>query len=305
MVYYLKVNRMERYSFKNLQYWIDILACIEENPIIYIICDSKDFEAEMYRQIDFKGLSYSVIESIKKGEQIELIANNIANERWMNAAYAHLTTFFHAKDNDFEKFWNIDADDTCFCLTAERTAQLINAAREKADELQYDIFSLDMWYTRRIGQHWTFGVSYTRSTEQWIDHMVKHCMDDAYKNQTIWPWNLDGYFSYLKELDELKIETWYCENLKFIHYSDDFFKRLRSSGFYHWKDGRLVFPLIQACIGIDSLGSVPIPEDVVGLDIGIEDIESQRFLIDHTVDKEYLMKDLVRYGDEDMKRKLE
>ena len=39
-IFYLKVNRDENYTYRNLQHWIDIVSEIPEG-VAYIICDNE------------------------------------------------------------------------------------------------------------------------------------------------------------------------------------------------------------------------------------------------------------------------
>lgn len=43
MVFYLKINRNERYVFRNLQHWINIIECMPDSHG-YILCDNKELK---------------------------------------------------------------------------------------------------------------------------------------------------------------------------------------------------------------------------------------------------------------------
>jgi hypothetical protein len=109
---YLKVNRCEEYAIKNLSRWIDAAYLIDAD--CYIICDNEELESKIREKILF----YTDVIFLKSinSEQLDYIVNNIANRNWINAAYAHLTTFLHARDKCWG-FWNIDAGDTINCLS--------------------------------------------------------------------------------------------------------------------------------------------------------------------------------------------
>ncbi len=47
MTYYLKVNREEYYTYRNLQFWIDALTLIPDINV-YILCDKKNIKAEYH-----------------------------------------------------------------------------------------------------------------------------------------------------------------------------------------------------------------------------------------------------------------
>lgn len=43
MVFYLKLNRQQNYTFRNLQYWIDIIDCYADSQV-YIVCDNMELK---------------------------------------------------------------------------------------------------------------------------------------------------------------------------------------------------------------------------------------------------------------------
>lgn len=283
MVFYLKINRNERYTFRNLQHWVDIVEAIPESKY-YILCDHEELKQEVLKQVVFRNSGAEFLESCKTSAQMTSVVTEITDERWRNAGYAHLTTFWHARKMGYSGFWNIDADDTCFCLAPERVCELLQTAEANAEEEKMDILSLDMWMTRTKGYHWSFGITYVDNTADWFEIMKKYCKDEGMKSKQIR--NVDGYFSCLRSCTDLKIGTFYFENLRFIHYSDDFFKRPDASGFFHWKDGKLILPILLNCFGIESLGCVPITKEVRKLDMGITDQESKEFLLTYILPEE-------------------
>lgn len=277
MVYYLKINRKEEYTVPNLQNWIDVITEIPDSQII-IICDDDNLRNKVIERIRFHG-NPIFIESIRENAETKEIVKGFASERWENAGYAHLTTFYHARVNGYKSFWNIDADDTFICLPANRLRTLLSEIEKRAINSNISIFSLDMWYTKSQVNHWTFGVSYIDNTIDWIDRMRNHLNDSEYKKNA-YPPNMDGYFTYLRDFTDLKLESFYAENLRFMHYSNDFFRRPWASGFYHWKNGVLDFPILRECYGIDNLGAVTIPNEVIRIDIGISDDEARETMIE-------------------------
>lgn len=141
------------------------------------------------------------------------------------------------------------------------------------------LLSLDMWYTKSCVGHWTFGISYTDNTVDWFRIMSEHVKDTRFKESSSPP-NMDGYFTYLRGLNDVRIESFYVENLRFLHYSNDFFRRPWAFGYYHWSNGRLVFPILRDCFGMENLGTVNIPDEVLKIDMGIADEESRTAMIE-------------------------
>jgi hypothetical protein len=76
-------------------------------------------------------------------------------------------------------------------------------------------------------------------------------------------------------MKEAKIESFYVENLKFIHYSNDFFWRLSESALFHWKEGYLTLPIMYYGVGLRNKEShMAIDPIVVKLDMNISDEET-------------------------------
>lgn len=272
---YLKINRTEEFAFRNLSRWIDASYLLNAN--CYILCDDNNIVKKIHNELLLSG-SCEFIKS-EKSLLNKKIVEKTANRNWENAAYAHITTFAHAQANKYDNFWNIDADDTMICLPIDRIVELLQCVELCAENKSIDCFSLDMWRTKWKGQHWSFGVTYTKGRLNWIEKLLEYCDDDEYKNiKNAMNYNIDCFFSYLKNVSNIKIETFYFENLKFIHYSNDFFKGLISSAFYHWKEGKLSYPIIHECVGLDEMSSYDVYSDIIKLDIGIKEEEAKNVL---------------------------
>lgn len=268
---YLKANRSEAYAFQNISRWVDVAYLLDYK--CFVLCDDMELATRIRNEVILSSFS-NFIES-NKDEFAQVFVTNIANKNWENAAYAHLTTFTHAKMLGVEYFWNIDADDTMICLGMDRIVEMMKTVEKYAEKNEIDIFSLDMWRTKWNGKHWSFGITYANNAVDWIHIMKKHCEDREYKDlENAMNYNIDCFFTYLKNITELKIETFYFENLKFIHYSGDFFKGLISSAFYHWKCGELEYPIMRNCVGLNEMSYFPVYPDIVKLDIGILDNEA-------------------------------
>lgn len=291
MTYYLKVNREEYYTYRNLQFWFDALTLIPDINV-YILCDKETLKQNIIKNVDFKNIPVAFIESYHT--KIHSFVNSITQDCWKNAGCAHLTTFMHAAENGFKAFWNIDADDTCFCLSPQRMTELLSTTENYASTNNIHIFSLDMHRSALEGQHWSFGVTYTDNSIDWFNIIQQYSKDSAYKKMCViladeCKMNVDWFFTYLKKVAPIRIETFYFENLKFIHYSNDFFKRPLNSGMYHWSNGQLLFPILYYCIGDHTKGMLPIYDDIIKLDINIQDSESIDFLKSTSKEKDLLL----------------
>ena len=279
---YLKINRSENFSMRNLSRWIDVSYLMGVD--CYILCDRKDIISSIKREF-FLAKKCCFIESDRGITNTEIV-DEIANKNWKNAAYAHLTTFTHAISNGYDYFWNIDADDTMMCLSTERITELLNTVEKYAEIENVDCFSLDMWRTKWKGKHWSFGVTYTNAGVDWMGEIGHRYHDEKYRSlESGMNYNIDCFFYYLNEVSDLKISTFYVENLKFIHYSEDMFRGLISSAFYHWRNGKLIFPIMRECVGLRELSSYDIYPDIVRLDIGIADNEARDILTYYSRDE--------------------
>lgn len=276
MVYYFKINRKEVYMLKNLQSWFDIVS-EDDKAVVFLMCDDDELINQTQEIIDFRSVETEYITTDTSDEELRSIAGNVANERWQNAAMAHLTTFFHAKKTGISEYWNIDADDTMFCLPPGRVLEVLRCAEEYSDNNEISLFSLDMWRTKTWNLHWSFGITYTKNPEDWIE-IVNKRKDDKTILDPMQPHNLDGFFSCLKNCED-GIASFYVENLRFVHYSDDFIRRPWASGLYHWKNGVLHMPVLKECLGL-PMGEEIILAEIVNLDIGISDKETTRFMVE-------------------------
>lgn len=282
-VFYLKVNRIEGYTIRNLWQWMATIEEYGDSAIWFVICDNNELKKKIITQLSVK---YPDIEehflTCIINDETTFIISRVTDERWKMAGYAHLTTFIHARDNHYYSFWNIDADDTKFCLSAKRTREMLLKAEEYALMNHIDGFSLDM-HTSRVasGKHWSFGVTYLNNQKDWGSIMKKLCQEDLTVEDPDDPhwylsYNIDRFFRYIRNRSEdVKLENFYVENLKFIHYSNDFFWRLCQSALYHWRNGYLTLPILYYAVGLKNRQSqCPIDKIVIKLDIGITDEES-------------------------------
>lgn len=296
--FYLKINRDEAFAYRNLERWIEVSCLFGVD--CYILCDQQIIKNAIIQKNILLGKT-TFISSDRNAEN-EKIAKNIAkDEKWINAALAHMTTFWHANTNRYDYFWNIDADDTFICLSVERIRELLEICESYAEEHQIDCFSMDMWRTVTKGIHWSFGITYINARRKWREIMERYSTDSDYSNKDeSMRSNIDWFFTYLKETEkDLRLETFCCENLKFIHYAGDFVDKPVDSGFYHWKEGKLVFPLLFYCFGMEEIGELNIAEDIICFQMDIKDSEAGKVLAFYVQGWNVLRKTADNYVDAD------
>lgn len=275
--FYLKINRDETFAYRNLERWIDISCLFGAD--CYILCDQEKIKDTILRKNLLLGQTI-FIHSDRNTENKRIAQNITTDEKWLNAALAHMTTFWNANANGYDYFWNIDADDTFMCLSSERIKELLMLCESYAEEQQIDGFSLDMWRTVTGGGHWSFGITYINAHRNWHYIIEKHSTDLDYKNRNdSIRSNIDWFFTYLKEVEKnIRLETFCFENLKFIHYAGDFIDKPIDSGFYHWKNGKLMFPMLVYCFGMEEIGRLDIAKDIIRFEMDIEDREARGVL---------------------------
>lgn len=276
MTFYLKVNRIEIYAFNCLQKWVDALSLIE-NARIVLICDRDEFVYGL-RELEKKG-EYSILDKVeimksaREDERLQRIVEKTCSQKWEPAGYAHLSTFLDAS-RDKEPFWNIDADDVYFTVSPQRVCEILKCVENTAKDRKIDVFSLDMHVSHLEGMHWSFGVTYTANNVNWLERMEEYLDSYTLMKSYLGESNLDWYFTFLRAQSELNIESFYVENLRFIHYHSDFLRGCLYCGIYYCENGRYYSPIMSAVMGIENMGNIPIHPDVIAVDADITMEES-------------------------------
>ena len=276
MYYYLKVNQDIIYTYKNLQNWMNVISEINDAQMV-IIADNPDVVRNIVN-VNRLYKNTTFISSERENPDLKEIVEHVTDERWKNAGYAHLTTFLHAGEHaSGQPFWNIDADDTYFCVSPERLRQIIEEAEETAQKKGYSAYSLDMNKTMTQGVHWSFGVTYTENSIDWIPKLKAACKTPEWRQikTALDSPNVDWFFTWLGIGTDIRLGTFYVENLRFIHFSPDLLRSSWFAGVLHWSNGTLRLPLLKALFHMDTnQGEIKIAEDVDKIDIGIDEEES-------------------------------
>lgn len=275
-VFYLKVNRNDNYTFTNLQHWIDIIEAM--NGKFYIICDNEKLKENILNRVCFASPKINFIKSCKN-KKLQNIVKNIATGFWKNATYAHLTTFQHAKKHGIINFWNIDADDTAFCIDPVKCVEALSYVEHYACMNNVNLFSLDMWRSSTHGRHWSFGITFVRGNDMVFDVIEKHCSrkwKDKYGEYVV-HYNLDWYLNYLKENKYLSVETFYIENCMFFHCGDTY--NVIGSHASFWHEGKIYYPVMSEVYGDKNLGVLDISPDCIKFDIGLQKEYCQNYAL--------------------------
>ena len=263
-VFYLKINRNDDVAIKCLQHWLNIIDELDSD--YYILCDKKELKDKILKNITFRDGNFKFLKSYRNSE-LSYIVKNIATKIWINATYAHLTSFYHSKINNIQSFWNIDADDTMFCLNKSKVAACLKSIEDYAAVNDIAAFSFDMHRSRTKGKHWSFGVTYTQNNMDWFK-LLKKNKDlswrekyEDYDNE----FNLDWYFTYLKDNKVINLRTFCLRNMLFVHFGD-----VINNPIYAWAgiytENKIKFPILLDLYNSKKYGEIDIHKDVVCFD---------------------------------------
>lgn len=268
-VIYFKVNRVADYTFSCIQGWLNIIN--ELGYDYYFVCDDNHLRYRILRECYFGDTDIKFIKSYR--HRLKGVAKNLGEGSWMNATYAHLTPFYHAKKNGFACHWDIDADDTTILLEPSRAAEVIREAEKLAKENNFSALSLDMWRSKTGGRHWSLGILFISDTTDFCK--VFEGVEDLSWGKDIKEHkqvlNLDWFMTHLKKETDIKIETFYVENMWFIHW-ENLIMNTPFSWISYWKDGKIYYPIIQNLYHREKYGVKDIA-DCYKIDIGVTEEE--------------------------------
>ena len=191
-----------------------------------------------------------------------------------------MTTFYHAKKNNINLFWNVDADDTMFLLNSDISAEILRQAEQYSQKASIDLFSLDMHRSEMHNKHWSFGITYTVNPTKWLNLFDKNKNNDWHKKYCYYDSNsnLDWYCTYLKDTNcKSQIATFAVNNLMFAHWANintPFF----GYSIYHWMNGSLTWVFLDKFYPESNLSSIPISDEVMMLPVNISDTNWQDFV---------------------------
>ena len=271
-VFYLKINRDSPSTYRCLQVWLDV--CWDLRAIPIIVCDNIYLEKNILKNNRFYDPKTQIISSYIR--PFSRFIKNIAAKSWINAANAHMSTFYHARIHGVYRFWNIDADDTLFLFPIAKISSLLKKAEEIAIQNKINLYSLDMWKSRSRGNHWSWGVTFVNdninilniiSSEKDLSWVVDYS-ELFRKSNANSDWHIN---SLVRRGQKIAIKSFYPKNGGFIHWGDFIFNPI---GAYvcQWKDGVIEYPLMSA-MRLNEFSKIPIATDCDSIDIGISDVD--------------------------------
>lgn len=264
-VFYLKINRDNDFALICLQYWIDIINLLDAD--FYIICDNCKLKYKVLKNVTFKNLNIKFIKS--KNPSLESVVKMMATPMWENAAYAHLTTFYHSKLHGFRDFWNIDADDAMFLASPPKMAEKIQAIEDYAKKNKVDNFSLDMHTSKSRDRYWSFGITYTQNNLDYFELFRKYSSLEWRKHSAFSmdkEFNIDRYFTFLRDKKIANNKIFCLNKCYFIHYGN-FLVRRNHFGIYYWEAGKFTLPILLNGFGDKKYGELPIAKSVIEFEL--------------------------------------
>lgn len=278
-IIYFKINRMADYTVSCIQHWVDVAYQMKAD--FMFLCDNTQLEYQVLKDVKFPSADVKFMPSMRKA--LKSATKVVATPRWQNAACVHLTPFYNAEKNNIKKFWAIDADDTMFCLSQNRVVELLKQVQSMADQNDISIISLDMWHSRTLGKHWSWGIAYINDNTGFCE-TINQTKDFSWINAGTYPYrasgqtNVDWYFTYLKNHKEFKIETFYVENAMFIHWGNFLKYPAMAAAVYYWSSGKLIYPIYRYVHCDEHSGFVDIASDCICVDINATREEGMRSL---------------------------
>lgn len=127
-------------------------------------------------------------------------------------------------------------------------------------------------------EHWSFGITYVNNKIDWLKVINNKLNEKEYEKEKN-NWNIDWFFTYLKKVTNYRIETFYIENLKFIHYGN-FLVQPVGAYFYQWKNGNLMLPNITNVFNVanDKIKRLAIPDEIIKFDYNISEQEDFQYI---------------------------
>ena len=284
-VFYLKINKFDPSVNACFKYWLEIID--QMNAEYFILCDDIKVKNKILQAFTFPSRNIKFIKSNRISFK-KMVAFSLGSFLWSNAAYAHLTTYLHAKKNNINRFWNIDADDTMFMIPPKSFVHFLSIITDYAEKNNINLFSLDMHHSFSNSKHWSYGITYvnnsnrilykfkTMNQKDWLNYRYTELADEPFVN-------IDWITTWFRISTDLKIETFYINNIYFLHNCNPLVQRNQSLMLY--KDGKIEYPVFKKLYNIDELmvSYVPIAKDDIKFEFDFYEEDSMEYMINNYV----------------------
>jgi hypothetical protein len=272
-VFYLKINSNTEFGLACYHHWQEIVNA--SGCLYYIICDNDELKQRIINADNKERF-------LKSSSLAKRMLRKILHPFWLNAGAALFTPFIHAKQNAIDNFFNIDADDTVMCCSPEKCVEiLLHKVKTYSDNTDIDCFSLDMHSSafERFYAHWTFGVTYVKLTQNFIELIEKYIdffntldirRDELFDN------NIDEVFSILGKFGKISTSCFYIENMYFRH--NNFVIHYCSNGKFVYRNVSQFTKMLWRLQDEEIENGIKIPDRFTKIDIGLSLDESRDFL---------------------------
>lgn len=288
-VFYLKINTYDsEESRKCVEYWLQVAECMD--AYVIVLCDKKNIISKLQDRINYRFPLFRIINS-QRNYFKKFVHKLQLDTWWYNAAYAHLTTFKDAIDFNISNFWNIDADDTLCMVEPIKMANYMTLIRKYAIDNDISLFSLDMHFSNSHSQHWTYGVTYTSNPNKILDYFIKDShIKDWHKFRNVNKYckspvlNIDWFTTFIKSKNEIKIDSFYIDNIYFLHCSQPLLTSTLSLSSF--ADNKIEYPIFKNVYGINQtmISEIPISKQCIKFEFNDIDLtSSKRFMLDYFV----------------------
>lgn len=269
-VFYLKVHKVHMTSFECIKYWINIAKNM--NAFIYFVCDNPQMYYNICQNIIFPNKNFSFIKSDRISLKKEVTKILKSDKKWTRIAYSILTPFIHAHKNHYHVSYNIDADDIQILNNPKQITQALKITETNAIKNNLDMTNLDLYVSKTFGIHWSFGVVLCLNPEKCLKVLKDTYADERYAKEYIANnigINIDWFYTFLRDIDRLKMGTFYIENAMVIH-MPDIILRPSWAIMMQFRNGYVYYPILETFYKENIFDKREIVPFVEKIDVGIE-----------------------------------
>jgi len=282
-IFYLKINANTEFSIKCFEHWVEIVESFGSN--YYVVCDNDDLRSK----ICCDGKVFNIISS---SEEARSLLVDIVAPFWLSAGSALLTPFLHAKENGFNSFFNIDADDTVMCCAAELCVKALKAVESYADKTDVNCFSLDMHSSafERFYPYWTFGVTYIKNDIDYTQAVSNFLgLKETVGIVDFFDENIDEVFSILGKYSIIKTGIFYIENLYFRHQNWEI--HYYENGYFKYRNISNYTKVLWQIKDHELKNGIQIPKRFIKIDTDINQSDCITYLNNSNIFNEFVGND--------------
>ena len=287
-IFYLKIHRKHATSYDCIQHWIDTIHRL--NGFIYFVCDSSAMRAGLFEKpCYFYGLNFDFIKSDRKTlkKEVATLFDGLESSKlWKRIGLSMLTPFTHAASLNYKNVYNIDADDIMILVRPSILAKVFILAEKKSLNEKLDCLNLDMFVSKTLGVHWSFGVVLISEPKKILSVIKKNVNwrqdEEAIRKFKItyagkFNFNVDWFFTFLRDSGKLNLKTFYIEKATVLHMPDRIVYPWWAF-VINWSDDYINLPVLEYVYHEKVWNKFKIPESLLKVDVGLSQEEYELFL---------------------------